>query len=325
MVTELPASTEDIDPVSLLQPRRSIQGITAVLLPFNQQGEIHWSDFECLLQRTVEAGLTPAVNMDTGYVNLLNHAERTQVLKTTRDVLAGDSFVAGAFVADESGAPFDLNRYRTAIDEVVSQGGTPVVFQSYGLTGQSDEDIVAGYQAIAGECDQFIAFELGTMFAPFGKIYSLEVFGQLMQIDNCSGAKHSSLDRMAEWQRLAVRNAQRPDFRIYTGNDLAIDMVMYGSDYLLGLSTMAPDYFALRDRYWREGDPRFYQLNDTLQFLGHLAFRHPTPAYKHTAAAFLQLRGWIDTDRTHPAAVRRDTADQEILASIFTRLEMLKS
>ena len=33
----------------------------------------------------------------------------------------------------------------------------------------------------------------------------------------------------------------RPDFLVLTGNDLAIDMVMYGSDYLLGLSTFAPD------------------------------------------------------------------------------------
>ena len=32
---------------------------------------------------------------------------------------------------------------------------------------------------------------------------------------------------------------------VLTGNDLAIDMVMYGSDYLLGLSTFAPEAFAL--------------------------------------------------------------------------------
>ena len=40
----------------------------------------------------------------------------------------------------------------------------------------------------------------------------------------------------------------RPDFLVFTGNDLAIDMVMYGSDYLLGLSTFAPDLFASATR-----------------------------------------------------------------------------
>ena len=29
----------------------------------------------------------------------------------------------------------------------------------------------------------------------------------------------------------------RPEFMVLTGNDLAIDMVMYGSDYLLELNT----------------------------------------------------------------------------------------
>ena len=29
----------------------------------------------------------------------------------------------------------------------------------------------------------------------------------------------------------------RPEFHVFTGNDLAIDIVRYGSDWLLGLST----------------------------------------------------------------------------------------
>ena len=56
----------------------------------------------------------------------------------------------------------------------------------------------------------------------------------LLEIPACLGAKHSSLSRELEWQRLTLRDAKRPGFRVLTGNDLAIDMVMYGSDYLLG-------------------------------------------------------------------------------------------
>ena len=78
---------------------------------------------------------------------------------------------------------------------------------------------------------------------------------------------------------------------MFTGNDLAIDMVMYGSDYLLGLSTFAPDLFARRRCARAAGSPAFYELNDALQYLGFFAFRSPVPAYKHSAAMFLKLRG----------------------------------
>jgi hypothetical protein len=94
-------------------------------------------------------------------------------------------------------------------------------------------------------------------------------------------------------------------------------MVMYGSDYLLGLSTFAPDLFAKRDRLWMEGDPAFYELNDALQYLGWLAFRPPVPAYKHSAAMYLKLRGWLDCDRTHPRSPTRPDSDRAILRSLL--------
>ena len=140
------------------------------------------------------------------------------------------------------------------------------------------------------------------MFAPFGKVYSLEVYQGLLGVPQCVGAKHSSLRREPEWRRLMLRDRVRPDFRVYTGNDLAIDMVTYGSDYLLGLSTFAPDLFARRDALWEAGDAAFYELNDVLQYLGFFAFRAPVPAYKHSAAMFLRLRGWA-RNRRRPFAV----------------------
>ena len=161
------------------------------------------------------------------------------------------------------------------------------------------------------------------MFVPYGRIYSLDAYLGLMEIPRCIGAKHSSLDRAPEWERLALRDRRRPDFLVLTGNDLAIDMVMYGSDYLLGLSTFAPDLFARRDAWWEAGDPRFHQLNDVLQYLGCFAFREPVPGYRHDAAQFLKLRGWIETDATHPHSPRRPESDREVLAEIARSLGVL--
>jgi dihydrodipicolinate synthase/N-acetylneuraminate lyase len=185
--------------------------------------------------------------------------------------------------------------------------------RSHGLTQQSDAAIVDSYAAIGRRVGPFIGFELGSMFAPFGKIYSLDCYRGLMGIPQCQGAKHSSLRRDLEWQRLILRNQTRSDFKVYTGNDLAIDLVMYGSDYLLGLSTFAPDLFAKRDAMWAAGDPDFYELNDRLQYLGFFAFRSPVPAYKHSAAQLLMLRGWIGHDATHPQSPTRPASDVAIL------------
>ncbi len=312
-----------IDPNSMIQRCRKVTGISAILLPFTEKGKIDWKSFDQHIKRTIDAGLTPAVNMDTGFVNLIDQPTRDQVLERTNDILSGRKFVAGAFVSDRDGDTFQRDVYLKQMAAIQERGGTPIVFQSYGLTRQPGPEIVSSYQQLANDCDQFLGFELTTDLARFGAIYDLDTFAGLMSIRQCVGVKHSSFHREPEWQRLLLRNRFRPDFVVFTGNDFAIDMIMYGSDYLLGLSTFAPDLFALRDKYWEAGDSRFYELNDQLQYLGHFAFRSPSPGYKHSAAQFLKLRGWIGTDRTHTASVHRPESDLEILREIGHRLNVM--
>lgn len=314
------------NPFELLAPGRKITGMSAILLPFDDHQQAAWSDFESLLVRTFDAGLIPAINMDTGYANLIDPATRKTALQRTETIAAGREFIAGAYVADQPGDAFDLPGYVGAVEQIQTYGGTPILFQSFGLTGGQDEAILEAYQQIAESCRSFLAFELGTMFAPFGKIYRLSLYEQLMQIPNCRGAKHSSLRRDLEWQRLVLRNRVRPDFMVLTGNDLAIDMVMYGSDYLLGLSTFAPEAFARRDAQWASNDIGFYRLNDLLQYLGCFVFRDPVPAYKHSAAMFLHLQGLLETSNTHPMSPGRPDADLDVLRHIASDLEtILKS
>lgn len=304
-----------------IQYRRRIEGISAVLLPFREDGRPDYDAFQAHLERTLEAGLVPAVNMDTGYVHLLTPQQRQEVLALTAQVAQGRPFVAGAFVEGESGDLVAL--YCRETDRIQAYGGTPILFQSTALVSLPEAELIAVYREVAARCGRMLAFELGTMFAPFGAIYSLKVVEELMHIPQIVGLKHSSLRRDLEWQRLDLRDRVRPDFKIYTGNDLAIDMVMYGSDYLLGLSTFAPHEFARRDAYWAQGDPRFFELNDVLQFLGHFAFRLPTSAYRHSAAQFLRLRGWLTCDTPPPGAPRRPQSDLEVLAVILEKLESL--
>ncbi len=295
--------------------------MSAILLPLLSESEMDWRGFRDHVARTSDAGLVPAVNMDTGYGNLITSDQRIEALRATREMAAGRPFIAGAFVRDQPESAFDFDAYRVRIDEIQQFGGKPVIFQSYGLTEQSAEKLIDAYAKIGKHSGGFYAFELGKMFAPFGSIYDLELYEQLIQIPECLGAKHSSLSRQLEWDRLEVRDRVRPDFMVLTGNDLAIDMVMYGSDYLLGLSTFAPTEFARRDTMWERGESAFFELNDLLQYLGFLAFRNPVPAYKHNAAQFLKLRGWIETSLTYPGSPTRPDSDVAILQDILLRLE----
>lgn len=306
-----------------VRPGRTITGMSAVLLPFTDDGAIDWPGFEAHVGRTVDAGLIPAVNMDTGFGPILDTGDRTRALQLTA-ATTGGRWVAGAQVPDVPGAGFDESAYARECAAVAATGGLPILFPSHGLAALGDDALVAAHENLAAGVDALLAFELGPMFHPAGRIFPPEVFRRVLEVPGVIGLKHSSLDRAQEWERLAIRDAQRPEFLLLTGNDLAIDMVVYGSDYLLGLSTFAPDAFAARDRAWAAGDgARFWALNDVLQYLGQLAFRDPVPGYRHDAAMFLALRGWIGSDRTHPTSPRRPESDRPLLADIADRLDRL--
>jgi 4-hydroxy-tetrahydrodipicolinate synthase len=295
--------------------------MAAALLPFTERDAIDEDAYVAQLRDIVAAGLTPAVNMDTGYVNLLTAAEKLHILGLARDTLNGATFVAGAFIDSQEGDVAAL--YRREIDQIVAHGGTPILFQTARLQHAPSVEIVKTYARAVEGVDTVYAFELGMMFAPNGAIWPLNVVQGIMEIPAIKGMKHSSLDRLLEVERLALRDRVRPDFRIFTGNDLGIDMVEYGSDYLLGLATFCPGKFAERDRYWEAQDARYLGLADALQYLGNVAFRRPIAAYKHSAAVFLHLLRKIRTDRTHPDAPNRPSWERDMLESCAIRLGLM--
>ena len=303
------------------KPGRKITGMAAVLLPFNSDGSIAEEAFAACLKDTAKAGLTPAVNMDTGYVNLLTDSEKERVLDLARQALPGVPFIAGAYIEGQDGDVADL--YRREIARITRYGGVPILFQTTRLHNLPAHDVVDVYARAVADVPIAYGFELGRMFAPNGEIWSTAVAEGIMAIPQIIGMKHSSLDRVIEMDRLALRDRVRPDFRILTGNDLGIDMVEFGSDYLLGLAAFSPSKFAERDRQWEAHDPSYFAVSDALQMLGDIAFRSPVPAYKHSAAIFLHLLGKIPSPRTHPRSAERPAWEREILTSCARRLELI--
>ena len=304
-----------------IRPRRKITGIAAALLPFENNGTVAVEAFQKHLLRTHSAGLINAVNMDTGHVNYLSDEEQQQILKWTREALpANTKFFAGAYIERLEGDVVAL--YRRKIDQIIAHGGTPIIFQTARLHGQPAKEKINCYQEICRGFQEVLGFELAQVFANNGEIFDDETMRGLMEIPELTGLKHSSLDRMKELERLALRDRIRPEFRIYTGNDLAIDMIEYGSDYLLGLATLAPEKFADRDRFWETGNPVYYELSDALQHLGNVAFRPPIRAYKHSAAIFLKSAGRIPSDKTHERNPTRPAWETELMRECAERLKL---
>jgi hypothetical protein len=228
---------------------------------------------------------------------------------------------AAPTAAAGDGPAFDVDAHRAALAAVAAAGGVPVVFPSAGLVALPEGEVAPAHASIAGAVDRLLAFELGRQFHPCGRIWTLDTYAAVLDIPQVVGAKHSSLRRRPEWDRLALRDDRRPDFLVLTGNDLAIDMVRWGSDYLLGLSTFAPEAFARRDRLWTAGDAGALALDDALQAMGALAFRDPVPAYRHDAALVWRQRGWAATARVHPTSPTRPLGEDALVATLLRRLD----
>jgi len=304
-----------------IRTRRPIEGISAVLLPFREDSSIDFDSFSENLLRTSDVGLTPAVNVEFGLVNRLSSDELNEVLDVVRDVLVARPFVAGAIATGTSGDVTD--EYRRAVSEIVQNGGTPLPMPSEGMAAMTDSAWVSLFEVLSAEANAILAYEAEPQVTPFGRIQSAEAVRSLMAIPQVVGLRHASLSRRLEWERLGLRDEVRPNFKIYSGNDIALDMVMYGSDYFLSISACAPEAFALRDAHWKNGDARFYELNDLLQSLGMLTFRPPVAAARHSAMQMLRLRGRIGHDSPARGEPSRPKGDIEILTKIIERLDVL--
>ena len=109
------------DLITRIKPRRHVRGSAAALLPFEDDGRIAVEAFQAHLTATHRAGLTNAVNMDTGYVNYLSGTEKNDVLRWTREALGpAVSFIAGAYIEGEAGNV--VSRYRREMDRIAKFG-----------------------------------------------------------------------------------------------------------------------------------------------------------------------------------------------------------
>ena len=268
-------------------------------------------------RQTVDAGLVPAVNMDTGYVQLLDADTRDARARTGAAAQSGPAgFVAGAFVADEPGAPFDLDAYLLAIERDRGArrhaGGVPVVRPQRARRRGVGRG-ARGVRAARRPVHRVRARPDVRALRPHLLARRVRRTARRRELHRRQALVAVARGRVGPPRaprprppRLPRVHRQRPRHR-------------HG---LLRLRLPARA-LGVRARGVRRarpalggGDRAFHELNDLLQYLGAFAFRAPVPAYRHDAALFLQLRGWIASDATPPGRRGAPTADRAVLADI---------
>ena len=304
-----------------LTPSRTIDGAAALPVWLGAAGRLDLSGLAARLQETFAAGLTPAVNLFGGSADRLGHEQRVDVLTTAAGVARGRRFIAGTMPTEDA-MPLAV-RYGRAVDAVVRQGGIPLLLPIRELAAL-DGDALAHLwrQATAGHRGVLV-IEMAPVFGAPAPLYTPDVVTRILDIASLGGLVHASLDRGTEWARVEARDVARPDFRIYSGHERALDMVAYGSDYLLATAGCAPEAFAARDRAWRQGAPIGFELNDALQALATVLHRDPIDGARHGALQWLHVRGLVEHASPVPGITLRPDSDVELYRELRTRIETL--
>ncbi len=303
--------------------RRTIQGTASLLVPLDGFGDPDWETFSRLLDRVVKLGLRPGVNL-CPFAPALRDASFTIGAVHQAQQVSGGQFYAGVHVDDKPGEWFNADRYKRQIDDIASCGGTPVVFPSHGLNALDASAWLNAVTEMSLDVDGFVLAEVAPPLASSTSIRPLEATIGLVRNRRCRGILHLSWSRSLEFSRLAALTNLRRDFRVWTGNERAIDMAMFGPDYMLMTAGMAPELFARRDRFWAEGNPDVYELNDVLQYVGNFASRAPVEALPHSVLQMLRCRGLVASDVPPAGVSTRPASDVAVLEEMLTRIEELQ-
>jgi hypothetical protein len=304
-----------------LTPGRTIDGVAALPVWLGVSRRLDLAGLAGRIEATFAAGLTPAVNLYAGAVDVLGADDRIDVLTTAAGVARGRRFIAGTWPTADA-APLAV-RYGRAVDAIVRQGGTPMLLPIRELA-TLDGDALAHLwrQATAGHRGVLVV-EMAAEFGMAADPYPADVITRLIDIPSLGGLVHATFDRAAQWARVEARDIARPEFRIYSGHERGLDMVTYGSDYLLAGAGCAPEAFAARDRAWRAGESLAFDLNDVLQAVGSLLYRAPIDGARHAALQWLHARRVLGAPAPVPGLPLRPDSDLPLYRELAARLERL--
>lgn len=190
--------------------------IPAVILPMSEDYSIDYGAFETYLEWVISQGpIGLAVNVDTGEGPYLTSEERSQVIKSARQIANDRCFIVAGV-----GGPGTL----TAIDnaKAAREAGADalLVFPTAAfLNDPLDTSIPYDYhRSIAYESGlPLIVFQLGPLFG--GVNYPAKALGRILQIPSVIGLKDASFDAQRFVMTRDILRQADHTVTLLTGND----------------------------------------------------------------------------------------------------------
>jgi 4-hydroxy-tetrahydrodipicolinate synthase len=195
----------------------NLQGIIpAVIVPMRQDYAIDFEAFRRYLEWVVSQGpVGLAVNVDTGEGPYLTPEERSEVIRTAREVAAGRCFVVAGV-----GGPSTLNAIHNARAARDAGADALLVFPTAAfLNDPLDGRIMVEYHKAIGDASglPLIVFQLGPVFG--GVNYPPDALAETLRIPQIIGLKDASFDAQRfVMTRDVIRQADHP-ITLLTGND----------------------------------------------------------------------------------------------------------
>jgi 4-hydroxy-tetrahydrodipicolinate synthase len=190
--------------------------IPAVIVPMSRDYAMDLPAYRRYLEWVISQGAVGlAVNVDTGEGPYLTTDERAEVIRTTRDVAAGRSFVVAGVGGPSTGlATANARAARDAGADALLVFPTPAF-----LNDPLDPAIMVDYHAAIADASglPLIVFQLGPIFG--GINYPPQALAEVLRIPSIIGLKDASFDAQIFTQtRDIVRAADHP-ITLLTGND----------------------------------------------------------------------------------------------------------
>lgn len=298
--------------------------IAAPFLPMLDGGEIDWQS----LERYVDwiAGQKPdgvVMNMDASEVIALTEAEQFEVVRISRNAIAGR-------VPFLSGVTGGSTRAAMAKAEALAAAGVdglavfpPFPTFSGGLV--PPEMILRFHQAIAGAAKlPIICFQFPKGWGPD---YTPEILTAVASIPELIAIKEASFDVAQTLQTIDVASSLDDPIGVLTGSDTFIfeALTMGCTGALIGFAGTATAELTQMNRNVQDGDlGAGRKIWQRLGQLARFAWRPPIRDFRPRMKEVLRLQGLFPSAACREPQLGVDSGEREAIAALCGRLGLIK-
>lgn len=273
--------------------------IPAVVIPMRQDYSIDYTALRRYLEWVISQGpVGLAVNVDTGEGPYLTAEERSEVIRTAKEVAAGRCFIVAGV-----GGPSTVNAVTNARAARDASADALLVFPTAAfLNDPLDPRIMVDYHRAIAEAAELplIVFQLGPIFG--GVNYPADALAETLKLPQIIGLKDASFDAgQFTATRDVIRAADHP-ITLLSGNDnfLLESFVLGAEGGLLGYGAVGVGLLVeMLDAVASKQFDRAAAMQDRVQGYCNYIYGRPIGDYRARCKVALVHMGLLNPEQTY--------------------------